>query len=193
MTAFGYTNGFLTSVTDPDGAVSRYTYDTGKSLMLTAKDPYGYQVQYAYGSIAPYRVSKVTEYAGSTEGQSLALAYGHNRTSFTDNKGRKEVYLFDHAGRIVSVRNDAGYGASWQYLDTTKYKNRLSAATDLRFVSPQYLRGVTGGITEPDGHAIRMPAMSRWKTVRREKLISAQSVSASAVLRLPEMAQHSRT
>lgn len=147
VTTFGYTNGFLTSVTDPDGAVSRYTYDTGKSLMLTAKDPYGYQVQYAYGSIAPYRVSKVTEYAGSTEGQSLALTYGHNRTSFTDNKGRKEVYLFDHAGRTVSVRNDAGYGASWQYLDTTKYKNRLSAATDLRFVSPQYLRGVTGGIT----------------------------------------------
>ena len=147
VTAFGYTNGFLTSVTDPDGAVSRYTYDTGKSLMLTAKDPYGYQVQYAYGSIAPYRVSKVTEYAGSTEGQSLALAYGHNRTSFTDNKGRKEVYLFDNAGRTVSVRNDAGYGVSWQYLDTTKYKNRLSAATDLRFVSPQYLRGVTGGIT----------------------------------------------
>ena len=148
VTAFGYTNGFLTSITDPDGAVSRFTYDTaaGKGMMLTAADPYGYKVQYSYGSRAPYRVSKVTEYAGSTEGQSLTLAYGHNRTSFTDSKGRKEVYLFDNAGRTVSVRNDAGYGAAWQYLDTAKNKNKLSAATDLRYVSPQYLRGVTGGM-----------------------------------------------
>ena len=148
VTTFGYTNGFLTSITDPDGAVSRFTYDTaaGKGMMLTAADPYGYKVQYSYGSRAPYRVSKVTEYAGSTEGQSLALAYGHNRTSFTDSKGRKEVYLFDNAGRTVSVRNDAGYGAAWQYLDTAKNKNKLSAATDLRYVSPQYLRGVTGGM-----------------------------------------------
>ena len=148
VTTFAYTNGFLTSITDPDGAVSRFTYDTaaGKGMMLTAADPYGYKVQYSYGSRAPYRVSKVTEYAGSTEGQSLALAYGHNRTSFTDSKGRKEVYLFDNAGRTVSVRNDAGYGAAWQYLDTAKNKNKLSAATDLRYVSPQYLRGVTGGM-----------------------------------------------
>ena len=148
VTTFGYTNGFLTSITDPDGAVSRFTYDTaaGKGMMLTAADPYGYKVQYSYGSRAPYRVSKVTEYAGSTEGQSLTLAYGHNRTSFTDSKGRKEVYLFDNAGRTVSVRNDAGYGAAWQYLDTAKNKNKLSAATDLRYVSPQYLRGVTGGM-----------------------------------------------
>ena len=148
VTTFGYTNGFLTSITDPDGAVSRFTYDTaaGKGMMLTAADPYGYKVQYSYGSRAPYRVSKVTEYAGSIEGQSLALAYGHNRTSFTDSKGRKEVYLFDNAGRTVSVRNDAGYGAAWQYLDTAKNKNKLSAATDLRYVSPQYLRGVTGGM-----------------------------------------------
>lgn len=61
VTAFGYTNGFLTSITDPDGAVSRFTYDTaaGKGMMLTAADPYGYKVQYSYGSQAPYRVSKV--------------------------------------------------------------------------------------------------------------------------------------
>ena len=71
VTAFGYTNGFLTSITDPDGAVSRFTYDTaaGKGMMLTAADPYGYQVQYSYGSQAPYRVSRITEYAGSTEGR----------------------------------------------------------------------------------------------------------------------------
>ena len=56
------------------------------------------------------------------------------------------IYLFDNAGRTVSVRNDAGYGAAWQYLDTAKNKNKLSAATDLRYVSPQYLRGVTGGM-----------------------------------------------
>ena len=49
--------------------MSRFTYDTaaGKGMMLTAADPYGYKVQYNYGSQAPYRVSKVTEYAGSTE------------------------------------------------------------------------------------------------------------------------------
>lgn len=44
------------------------------------------------------------------------------------------------------MRNDAGYGAAWQYLDTAKNKNKLFAATDLRYVSPQYLRGVTGGM-----------------------------------------------
>ena len=60
VTAFGYTNGFLTSITDPDGAVSRFTYDTaaGKGMMLTAADPYGYKVQYSYGSRAPYRSAK---------------------------------------------------------------------------------------------------------------------------------------
>lgn len=146
---FGYTGGRLTSITDVDEAVCRFTYDTasGKGMMLSAADPYGYKITYSYYSQKPYRMKKISETAGSTAGKSITLTYGYNRTTFTDNKGRSESYMFDHAGRTVSVRNDEGYGAAWQYLDSGNNANKLSAASALQYVPVQLLKGITGGLT----------------------------------------------
>lgn len=146
---FAYTGGRLTSITDVDGAVCKFTYDTadGRGMMRSAADPYGYKITYSYYDKEPYRMKQISETAGSTAGQSLTMAYGYNRTTFTDHKGRLESYLFDNAGRTVSVRNNEGYAAAWQYLDSGSHANQLSAASALQYVPVQLLKGITGGLT----------------------------------------------
>ena len=130
---FAYdSSGHLTGITDADGAQSTYTYD-GNHMLKGITDPYGYHLYVnwvrpeAYGA---WRVSAVLEKAGGEEGMRLGLDYGYNRTKFTDEKGRSQYYLFDNSGHTVSVRDDNGYGAAWEF--ASRKVSRLSAASDLQ-------------------------------------------------------------
>ena len=46
-----------------------YTYD-GNNMITSVTDIDGYSVRYSYYGTQPYRVKKITEYGGSTEGNS---------------------------------------------------------------------------------------------------------------------------
>ena len=144
---FAYdSSGHLTGITDADGAQSTYTYD-GNHMLKGITDPYGYHLYVnwvrpeAYGA---WRVSAVLEKAGGEEGMRLGLDYGYNRTKFTDEKGRSQYYLFDNSGHTVSVRDDNGYGAAWEF--ASRKVSRLSAASDLQFTPVQRLKGTFDGL-----------------------------------------------
>ena len=145
-------SGHLTGITDADGAQSTYTYD-GNHMLKGITDPYGYHLYVnwvrpeAYGA---WRVSAVLEKAGGEEGMRLGLDYGYNRTKFTDEKGRSQYYLFDNSGHTVSVRDDNGYGAAWEF--ASRKVSRLSAASDLQFTPVQRLKGTFDGLKGWNGY-----------------------------------------
>ena len=150
---FAYdSSGHLTGITDEDGAQSTYTYD-GNHMLKGITDPYGYHLYVnwvrpeAYGA---WRVSAVLEKAGGEEGMRLGLDYGYNRTKFTDEKGRSQYYLFDNSGHTVSVRDDNGYGAAWEF--ASRKVSRLSAASDLQFTPVQRLKGTFDGLRGWNGY-----------------------------------------
>ena len=150
---FAYdSSGHLTGITDADGAQSTYTYD-GNHMLKSITDPYGYRLYVnwvrpeAYGA---WRVSAVLEKAGGEEGMRLGLDYGYNRTKFTDEKGRSQYYLFDNSGHTVSVRDDNGYGAAWEF--ASRKVSRLSAASDLQFTPVQRLKGTFDGLKGWNGY-----------------------------------------
>ena len=150
---FAYdSSGHLTGITDADGAQSTYTYD-GNHMLKGITDPYGYHLYVnwvrpeAYGA---WRVSAVLEKAGGEEGMRLGLDYGYNRTKFTDEKGRSQYYLFDNSGHTVSVRDDNGYGAAWEF--ASRKVSRLSAASDLQFTPVQRLKGTFDGLRGWNGY-----------------------------------------
>jgi RHS repeat-associated protein len=139
-TLYGYTNGDLTSITYPDGEISRYTYDSSHFL-TEAKSIDGYRLNYIYTSVSPKRVSKVTESHLSatgvvTNGQFVSFAYGAYKSTFTDNKGNVEVYMYDKDGHTTSVRDDKGNGSYSGFSPNIGItKNKLTSASKLQRIS----------------------------------------------------------
>lgn len=129
----------LTSVTDIDGAKVTYTFDS-KGNLASAANVDGYQVKYAYYSTAPYRVKTITEYGGSTVGNSLALVYGYNSTKFTDNKGRTEICRFNNSGNLIHIHDGFGHAASGKYNTGGNHVNRLENETKLQSNIVQLLK-----------------------------------------------------
>ncbi len=129
----------LTSVTDIDGAKVTYTFDSRGNL-ASAANADGYQVKYAYYNTAPYRVKTITEYGGSTAGNSLALVYGYNSTKFTDNKGRTEIRRFNNSGNLIHIHDGFGHAASGKYDTGGSHVNRLENETKLQSNIVQLLK-----------------------------------------------------
>lgn len=130
---FGYTNSNLTSVTDKDSKVSRYTYTTN-NLMSSAQDIDGYKINYAYTTTTagePNRIKTITEYSGSTAGGVLNITYAHNQTKFTDYNGNVQIVQFNNMGNTISIQDDQGRAQYAQYAinDPTKPDDAATTAT----------------------------------------------------------------
>ena len=154
--AFAYTGGRLSQVTDPSGRHKTFSYENGCLKKITDFDGcvltfywYGgylqnvgnhdrYTISWTYTS-SPKRVKAVKEYAEGTGRQTLDIRYGNGMTHFTDERGRTETYMFDAAGRTVSVRNTEGYAQSWEYMESGMASGKLSKASKLQYTSPQYM------------------------------------------------------
>ena len=134
-----YGGGMLSLVTDVDGRKFDYVYDA-RRLLIAATNIDGYQVSFDYTAQAPYRVVAVSETDGNRPGQSYQVAYGDNINQFTDDKGRKELYMFNDSGHTVCIKNDDGYAQSYKYLTSGKNKNRLSNVSKLQYTGIQKLK-----------------------------------------------------
>lgn len=129
---FGYTNSNLTSVTDKDSKVSKYTYTTN-NLMSSAQDIDGYKINYAYTTTTagePNRIKTITEYSGSTAGGVLNIEYAHNQTKFTDYNGNVQIVQFNNMGNTISIQDDQGRAQYAQYAinDPTSPDDTAAAA-----------------------------------------------------------------
>ena len=128
---FSYSGGNLVGITDIDGKRVSYIYDS-RHMLTDAADIDGYHVKYEYYGTSPYRVKKITEYAGTTEGNSLTLTYGYNSTKFTDNKNRVEICRFNNSGNLLHIHDGFGHAASVKYNRSGNHVNCLENATKLQ-------------------------------------------------------------
>lgn len=136
---FSYSGGNLVGITDIDGKRVSYTYDS-RHMLTDAADIDGYHVKYEYYGTSPYRVKKITEYAGTTEGNSLTLTYGYNSTKFTDNKNRVEICRFNNSGNLLHIHDGFGHAASAKYNRSGNHVNCLENATKLQTSVVQLLK-----------------------------------------------------
>ncbi len=136
---FGYTDGNLVKIIDIDGETVNYTYDAN-NMLTSAADIDGYAMKYSYYGTQPYRVKKITEYGGSTEGNSLTLTYGYNSTKFTDNKNRSEIYRFNNSGNLLHIHDGFGHAASAKYNKDGNHVNQLENTTKLQANVVQLLK-----------------------------------------------------
>ncbi|WP_156946308.1 DNRLRE domain-containing protein, partial [Clostridium akagii] len=112
-------SGNLTSISYPDSKTSTYSYDGNHNLM-SATNYDGYKISYQYYGISPYRVSDILESnTDGTLGDELSINYGNNSTTYTDEKGRKNVYEFDNTGKTLCIKDNDGSAEYYQYGDTT--------------------------------------------------------------------------
>lgn len=136
---FSYSGGNLVGITDIDGKRVSYIYDS-RHMLTDAADIDGYHVKYEYYGTSPYRVKKITEYAGTTEGNSLTLIYGYNSTKFTDNKNRVEICRFNNSGNLLHIHDGFGHAASAKYNRSGNHVNCLENATKLQTSVVQLLK-----------------------------------------------------
>ncbi len=127
-----YTNGNLTGITDRDNASCTYTYSN--NLLMTASDPHGVGLTFAYLSTVPNRVIKVAEHSGSTLGNHIEFSYGNKWTRMEDNQKNVQYMLFNAHGNTISIQNDKGGAVFAKYATEEKAdakKNQLTISSDL--------------------------------------------------------------
>ncbi len=90
-----------------------------------------YGIQYTYTG-DPARVTEIEEYAGTTAGQSLTLAYGRNKTTVTDIQQRHTVYQMDNLGQAVSVTDPEGRAVYAAYNNEPQTVTQLSAVSKVQ-------------------------------------------------------------
>ncbi len=147
VTSFSYSEyNSLLSVTYPDGAKTRFGYNNSYQLTI-ARGTDDRRIRYGYpssgGASVRNRVVTVREFdsTDTVQGNSLTIDYsGLNRTKFTDNRGREEIYQFDHHGRTTGIADASGNNRIYRYMAdgdaNNKTANALTAAgVGQRFVN----------------------------------------------------------
>ncbi len=107
---YSYTNGYLTSVTYPDGESVKYTYDINGN-MTSIENIDGYRIAYTYGTNG--KITQVTEQAlDETEYvNGNYITYERLNTSqvkLTDSNGNYEVYQFAANGKLLYTNDSRG-------------------------------------------------------------------------------------
>jgi RHS repeat-associated protein len=100
----------LTSVTDPDGDVTRYTYDdVGNKLTMTDAD--GNTTDYAYNG----RDELISVTAPGGAETSYTYDGDGNKLTMTDANGYTTHYTYDEDGDLASVTNPLGDETTYTY------------------------------------------------------------------------------
>lgn len=130
-TSFTYNGTQLASILYPDGKSSKYIYDSNNNLKEVVNID-GYKIKYDYYDTGSKKVKKTYEVSSDgTIGKSLDLIYGYNTTSYTDNKGRKNVYQFNDFGNTISVTDSEGRASYYKYGEVQN-KNKLTVGSNLQ-------------------------------------------------------------
>ncbi|MCT8978882.1 cell wall associated protein, partial [Clostridium sp. CX1] len=140
-TSFAYNGQQLSKITYPDGNYTVFTYDSKNNLKKVLNYD-GYNINYDYYTQAPYRVSSIKEFGtDGAAGESLAIAYGYNTTTFTDNKSRVNLYQFTDYGMTKGIKNSDESAEVYRYEDSNKnLYNKLTAASRVQKFSKNYIR-----------------------------------------------------
>ncbi|MEG0773891.1 DNRLRE domain-containing protein [Clostridium sp.] len=126
--ASNYNN--LTQITYPDGKSSKFNYYPNYNLHgVTNID--NFSIWYEYTSSAPYRAKRVYEWNNNLYGNEITMEYGNNTTTFTDTKGRKEIYQFDNSGQTISIKDSEDKAQHYKY-NQSDNKSKLNQSSKLQ-------------------------------------------------------------
>ncbi|MDV3426779.1 MAG: DNRLRE domain-containing protein, partial [Bacillota bacterium] len=154
-TSYTYTGDQLTKIIYPDGKYTTYTYDSDNKL-LSATNYDGYRISYQYYAAAPYRISSITESnSDGTSGKDLRLTYDNNVTTFTDYRGRKNIYNFNYWGNTLGIKDNEGYAEYYKY-GSASNTNKLTLQSKLQKTVTNYIQNhsaetVSNWISGTDG------------------------------------------
>ena len=120
-TTYAYTtDGKLDSITDPQGGKTNFAYD-GAGYLTAVTSPEAQKTALQYGSATPrtglLKLTKATQYAGTTEGGRWQYAYGAGQTTITDRDGGSVTSVFDNVGRAVTKYDRDGNVVSTKYAE----------------------------------------------------------------------------
>ena len=120
-TTYAYTtDGKLESITDPQGGKTSFAYD-GAGYLTAVTSPEAQKMALQYGSATPrtglLKLTRATQYAGSTEGGRWQYAYGAGQTTITDRDGGSVTSVFDNVGRAVTKYDRDGNVVSTKYAE----------------------------------------------------------------------------
>lgn len=140
-TSFAYNGAQLSRITYPDGNYTVFTYDTNNNL-INAKNYDGYNISYGYSTQIPYRVSTVKEIGtDGSQGGTLSIQYAYNTTTFTDNKGRANIYQFTDYGTTVSIKNSDESAEIYKYEGSNKnLYNKLNSTSRMQKFNRNFLK-----------------------------------------------------
>ena len=140
MISVTYSGTHFYRVTDIDGTVSQYNYDS-RGLLIRAKSPDNSGTGIAYNDLRPWRVKKLTAYGtDQAEGRTLSFSYGYNSTTFTDRDGNSVTYRFDSRGNLRHMQDGFGRAASALYEERGTRRDLLSDMTKLQAPAVQMLK-----------------------------------------------------
>lgn len=129
----------LTKITYPDSKYTTYTYD-GNNNLTSATNFDGYKISYSYYNVSPYRVQKIQESnTDGTLGEELSVSYGNNTTTFTDYKGRKNIYQFNNLGNTINIKDNDGSAQYYGYFENGGNKNKLNSQSKLQKTILNYI------------------------------------------------------
>ena len=107
---FSYLNSNLSGIEGFDEKSTTYTYND-KNLLESAVDIDGYHLDFEYNLVKtdmPSRVSKITEYDGTTKGGYNTFLYANNQTTITDILGNSNILQFNDFGNVTSIQDSQG-------------------------------------------------------------------------------------
>jgi RHS repeat-associated protein len=112
----------VTSMTDPLGKVTTYTYD-GHANLLTLKDPMSRQISYGYDSYG--EKTSVTDPSGDTTHYNYSNGF---LSTSTDPMGRTTTYVNDGVGRTISITTPLYQTTQYQFDPLNKITTAIDAA-----------------------------------------------------------------
>ncbi len=135
-------NGYLLQETDPDGSITKYTYDPATLQLASMTDANGHTTNYVYNSEGD--LTQKTDALGHVTKYTYDPAF-NIMTSMTDPLGRVTTYTIDPAnGNETSETDPLGFSSHWTY----NPDGTVATFTDKNGNVTHYLYDSSGNLVE---------------------------------------------
>lgn len=113
-------NGYITQITAPDGATTKYTYDPKVLKVASEEDANGHKTQYKYDTNNPSILSRgnLIQKTDALNHPPTTYEYEpvfNNIIKMTDPNGRVTTYEYDSKGNRIKETDPLGYTLEWTY------------------------------------------------------------------------------